>query len=264
MVEHLIDFESDKSQEPICHIVMPLYHGSLWDMLPLPDILTMERAMAQIIQALLFMHGSRVLHRDVKPENILIKRKNPIHIALCDLGWAATLQDRLLLRKACGTPGFAAPEIPSNVDQVSNVVQTAAIDVFSLGITFYFMLHPERRTWEILSAVSYNVMKRPPKLYAGLILSMLACNPDERPSLQECLDVVNKTPIVREAAAPAWLPPPTNPLAQPSSGLIHTRPADHANYDATPPAPKWSTAMTPSANDQSNYVVASQVFTGLS
>lgn len=190
MVDHLYDFILNDREDPVWQIMMPLYHGSLWDILPLNDTSTIEQAMTQTAEALLFMHGNDTLHRDVKPENILIKRVSPIHIALADLGWASSLQDKLALRKACGTPGFATPEVPVKMNLISNVVQTAAIDVHSLGGTFYFILHPERRTDETQSAIAYHVGNRPPRLYAGLILSMMSRDPKEGLSLNQCLDVI--------------------------------------------------------------------------
>ena len=112
MVDHLYNFQGMEKNSPALRVVMPLYHGSLDEALPLSTIEETERAMAQITEGLGFMHVKGALHRDLKPANALIQRKSPIHIRLCDLGWATTIQNIAALRRTCGTPGFAAPEVP--------------------------------------------------------------------------------------------------------------------------------------------------------
>ena len=149
---------------PVRQLVMPLYLGSLADALPLPSMSVTEQAMAQIIEGLRFMHLNNILHRDVKPENILINRRSPIHVKLGDLGWATTLQNKRALRQACGTPGFAAPEIPKKTGILSTVLQTTAVDVFSLGGTFCFMMHPEWYTPGQLLDLSESVSKQPSQI----------------------------------------------------------------------------------------------------
>lgn len=55
---------------------MPLYQGRLCDILPL-EISAIEEILLQLFDGVSYMHGRRVLHKDIKPENILVKRKSP-------------------------------------------------------------------------------------------------------------------------------------------------------------------------------------------
>ena len=185
MVGHLFALPYEKKML----IAMPLYCGSLLVVFPMSDITVIEQAMTQIITGLIFMHGKRILHRDLKPENILVARKSPIHIVLADLGWATSFDDELALKKTCGTVRFNAPEIP---EYESSVIQTPAIDVYALGATFYFMLRPEQYRLARYKTAQRNATNHPPKNYAGLVFNMMAQDPKERPSLRQCLDVVNK------------------------------------------------------------------------
>ena len=192
MVQLLFVDTLEGATGPIQQIAMPLYLRTLASALPLPEMATTEQAMVQIIEGLRFMHENQVLHRDVKPENILINRTRPIHIRISDLGWATTFQNKQALQGACGTPGFAAPEVPVKIGMKSSVIQTTATDVYSMGATFYCMMHPDRRTRECQPELSKLAFDQPSKHYAGLIQAMMDRDFQQRPSLDECLHVVNK------------------------------------------------------------------------
>ncbi|MFW5751222.1 MAG: serine/threonine-protein kinase [Planctomycetota bacterium] len=89
----------------------------------------------QVCQGLGRAHEAGVVHRDVKPGNILVDTNGLALIT--DLGLAAEIAgpaaatNRRVLRLV-GTPGFAAPEQARDPDRA-----TPASDVFSLGCTFY-------------------------------------------------------------------------------------------------------------------------------
>ena len=55
---------------------MPLYQGRLCDILPL-EISATEEVMLLLFDGVSCMHEGRVLHKDIKPENILVKKKSP-------------------------------------------------------------------------------------------------------------------------------------------------------------------------------------------
>lgn len=85
-----------------------------------------------ILSALVFLHHLRVVHRDVKAENILLgEMARPI---LADYGMCASLDDERAMKQIVGSPGYAAPEL------VMGRQYNEKVDVFSLGVVLYFAL----------------------------------------------------------------------------------------------------------------------------
>jgi serine/threonine protein kinase len=92
--------------------------------LPLPDVL---RLSAEIAAGLDVLHGHGIVHRDVKPPNVMLDDDG--HAAVADLGMAKGQAYTVLTRpgQVMGTLDYLAPEL------VSGAPATAASDIYSLG-----------------------------------------------------------------------------------------------------------------------------------
>lgn len=194
LVDILFD-ESDNKPLPTIFTAMPLYLGHLRSILPLPNVPTTERIMIQIAEGVHFMHSKLILHRDLKPDNVLVV--SPGNIKIADYGWATSLEDTNSLYGACGTTAYCAPEALYKPKEI----HTPAIDVYSLGAMFYSMLDLVKvdRGWVIrvfhgekqwFNTTFENASDNSLNLFAGLIQSMLNPNPENRCSLDECREVV--------------------------------------------------------------------------
>jgi len=89
------------------------------------------RYFRQILSALDFAHKHRVIHRDIRPSNILIDENDNIKIT--DFGTSTLLQDRQYATTRIGSPPYMAPE------QFEGKAVFAS-DIYSAGCLFYEML----------------------------------------------------------------------------------------------------------------------------
>ena len=93
--------------------------------------------LVKLARTVQFAHEHGILHRDIKPGNILLDKKGEPH--LTDFGLARLVEQESTITKSLdvlGTPSYMAPE--QAVGQTHNL--TAAADVYALGAVFYQML----------------------------------------------------------------------------------------------------------------------------
>ena len=88
----------------------------------------------QIYKGLSSLHAMGIMHRDIKPDNILVhKAENNVNIKICDFGLAEFFSGGRKAYQKCGTPGFMAPEI------LNSLPYNETVDVYSLGVILYIL-----------------------------------------------------------------------------------------------------------------------------
>ncbi|KAL8654598.1 MAG: hypothetical protein Q9210_001411 [Variospora velana] len=131
-----------RREDHIVHFVALLENPSphlILEYLPLGNLKAQERItdtesltiLCQSLDALTAVHEDGIVHRDVKPENILIQSRNPLQIKLSDFGLSKASLD---LQTFCGTHEYAAPEIYPTGRPTS---YTKACDIWSLGVVVF-------------------------------------------------------------------------------------------------------------------------------
>src|SRR5687767_1983177 len=153
---------------------------------------------AQVADALAATHAAGIVHRDVKPANILIGEGGRVEglVKITDFGISHASGDVTLTQtgQITGTPAFLAPEVAQGREM------TEASDVFSLGATLYTCIEGqppfgmEDNALGMLHRVAGGQIE-PPQRAGSLtkpLLQMLAAEPDDRPSMAEVRDELAK------------------------------------------------------------------------
>ena len=208
-------------------LVMEYVEGrTLAELVKHDGVLTPDDAaplLRQAADALAAAHESGIVHRDVKPSNILVTADG--QVKLSDFGIARAEADASLTQTGLvtGSPGYLAPEV------ASGQMATAAADVWSLGATAFHALSgrpPYEVGDNVMGALYRIVHEDPPRLanagwLGALLENTMTKAPDDRWPMARVRDFLeggplaaptvahrpdNRTTVVRQAPVPTPVP----------------------------------------------------------
>ena len=205
---------------------------------------------AQVSSALAAAHAVGVVHRDVKPGNILIGDDGTALIS--DFGISHAFGDATLTATGLvhGTPAFLAPEVARGADT------TSASDVFSFGSTLYAAIegHPpfgtDPNTMALLHRVASGEFTPPTRTGAltGLVTSMLAVDPAARPTMAEVAAKIADVAQAGASPAPSLITTlAITPAAPVTPAAPEPQPSAPTSELTTPKRPVWAAPPAPAA-----------------
>ncbi len=217
-VVQVFDFGVDEFTNP--YFVMELVAGTPLDRmlvergcLPVSQVIDIARQAAQGLAA---AHRAGIIHRDVKPSNLIVDGRG--NVKLVDFGIARAASGAQLTQAAAlmGTPGYMAPE------QAQGKTVDLRADVYALGLTMFEMLTGEAPflAEDPIALVVMNIQQPLPDLrqrgaipaeLVRLIEQMAEKDPDARP--QSCDAVARALEAMAEGA-------PLD-VARPSAGVVN-------------------------------------------
>ena len=195
-------------QSDLAYLVMELVHGE-----PLSAILARNGALGpevtldvvhQTAKALHAAHSAGIIHRDIKPGNLLVTPEGAIKVT--DFGIARALEAAPVTQTGTvlGTAQYVSPE------QAQGLPLTPSTDLYSLGVVAYECLAgrtPFRADSQVAIAL-LHLNEQPPPLGADvpapvreLVMSLLAKEPEQRPG--SAIEVADRAYMLRESLAGA-------------------------------------------------------------
>lgn len=202
-------------------IVMDLVNGhTIHALVEREGPLVPERVRAlskQIVLGLSAAHQAGVIHRDLKPDNVMVEQLElGVEFAhLLDFGVALMQDHRRITQGFVGTPLFASPE------QVRAAPLDERSDIYSLGALMFYMLtgRPPFVGRDVTEVLTQHVLQAPPTLreahpggefsegWEALISTMLAKRAEERPrdmaEVSRALDALQSAPTLEPSPARA-------------------------------------------------------------
>ena len=197
---------------------------------------------SQVAAALAAAHAAGIVHRDVKPGNILLDDAGTVKIT--DFGISRAIDDGTVTETGmlAGTPAYLAPEIARGQDP------SRASDVFSLGATLYhaiegtppFGLNPNALA--LLHAVSSGNIQHPRNAgpLTDTLMALLSVDPANRPTMEQAVSALT----VPTAPLPAQPLPQPLPVPFAEQRTVPARPA------AAPPVPPRTSFLPPPRREQ--------------
>ncbi|XP_077011264.1 serine/threonine-protein kinase 36 isoform X2 [Tamandua tetradactyla] len=205
-IVHMLDsFETDKEVV----VVTDYAEGELFQILEddgkLPED-QVQAIAAQLVSALYYLHSHRILHRDMKPQNILLAKGGGIK--LCDFGFARAMStNTMVLTSIKGTPLYMSPEL------VEERPYDHTADLWSVGCILYELAvgTPPFYTTSIFELVSL-ILKDPVRwpstispCFKNFLQGLLTKDPRQRLSWPDLLHhpfIAGRVTIITEPVAP--------------------------------------------------------------
>ncbi|XP_032493170.1 serine/threonine-protein kinase 36 isoform X1 [Phocoena sinus] len=205
-IVHMLDsFETDKEVV----VVTDYAEGELFQILEDDGKLPEEQVQAiaaQLVSALYYLHSHRILHRDMKPQNILLAKGGGIK--LCDFGFARAMStNTMVLTSIKGTPLYMSPEL------VEERPYDHTTDLWSVGCILYELAvgtPPFYTTsiFQLVSRILKDPVRWPPTIspcFKNFLQGLLTKDPRQRLSWPDLLHhpfIAGRVTILTESAGP--------------------------------------------------------------
>jgi protein kinase-like protein len=156
------------------------------------DDTTAVEAAAQVLEALAHAHSKGVVHRDVKPANVMLEDKEDVSVRVLDFG-LAQLEEAETLTAAGDVPGTLAYIAP---ERLAGREATGAADIWSVGVLLWEALagrHPFSAVSPLETAKRIGAGATPlgrlrpdlPRKLTSAVDRMLSLSPSQRPGAKE-------------------------------------------------------------------------------
>jgi eukaryotic-like serine/threonine-protein kinase len=175
-------FFNTRAQRP--YYVMPLLRrGSLTRYVGMLSPLQLGAAAKELAQIIAALHGKRIIHGDIKPDNVMVADNGRLQVA--DPLGSGIGCTRLFSYNHGGTPGYWAPEV-----RAGQPISYAA-DIYSYAATLFHLVTGVRpRDGQALFPI-FPEPDESVRTFEEIIAACSQVNPNARPTMQEVVRILN-------------------------------------------------------------------------
>lgn len=150
-----------------------------------------HRILTQSLSALKYLNEKGIVHRDIKPNNILLDQLEPLRVKICDFGLAKQAD---AFHTLPGSWRYAAPEYHQK-----GLAKDAAVDVWSVAVVILELVVPLPPYMDGLSEYWSNMLVtsasrfKDDEIIRMVLLFMLVEDPRKRHNARKCLEAIENT-----------------------------------------------------------------------
>jgi serine/threonine protein kinase len=188
--ENIVKFYGKFEDKENYYLIMEKCDSNLYDYIKNKKGLTVEEIriiIKQLNKAFKLMNEKCIIHRDIKPNNILInyKNKKSVVVKLSDFGTIKMLMSSLRASTQVGTNGFMAPEIRKlqNKDYSENEEKkyyTNKADLWSIGVMLIYMFFNNIDEIKLYNGILPDIEKIKDDNLKDLIKQLVVIEPEKR------------------------------------------------------------------------------------
>ncbi len=203
--DHVLDFYYHEEIEEKIHIYMELCDGNLTDYLKAKALTSNKKVniLAQIADGMQFIHKHRIIHKDLKPDNVLIKNfdSEELIVKITDFGLAYPMleneQTATLSLSFGGSRAYMAPELLKvQLTGDHSIKRDYKVDVWSFGVITYKVMKGEHPFKFVEVTTTFNAASRIPQDFAefndqnfiALLVKIFDQDSNKRPTMKEVFD----------------------------------------------------------------------------
>lgn len=197
----------DEESDSYCIVIEYMANGPIMSSQKLKDALQMKEAkvrpaIVDVLAGLSYLHAHGIVHRDIKPDNLL--RAGDSKVKISDFGSAKKYADSgedsnssIAFNPAVGTPAFTAPELCISDSAPRAPARVYAADIWSLGASLYYMVYGRApflatSVFEMYDVICTKDLVFPPYPDVSqdcqkVIKAMLRKKPEDRATIDEIL-----------------------------------------------------------------------------
>ena len=145
----------------------------------------------EIVLGMRYIHKQKLIHRNLKPSNILLSKK--MHARISD--FCLLLDENLEadMNKNIAAMRFMAPELFKKIESPTTYVYTNKVDIYSFGIILIYIIteqYPKVNIKNVINGVLPTLPSTIPNWVCELIFSCLSLLPENRPSFAEIFEIM--------------------------------------------------------------------------